>query len=760
MNPNKISRISFVLLGTLILGSLFFVFWLWNKSADVIVSLRPSAQIAAISGAGSGLVAHFTFDEGMGTTAGDSSGNGHAGTISGATWTTGKVGRGALSFDGSGLISTDSNVSSYPLSVCAWIYPKATGGFNYIVNSLQFDLFHIGFDADYFSVYNNNKSVQTLNGSVVLNAWNHVCATVDASSESIMYINGSSASSGNMGPRIASGNFSFGKNINGYLDDVLIYNRVLSASEVGELYSWSGSNDTTSSPTPIQTPDPTTPTSSDTSDTTAPSTPSGVSVVAKTSSEVTISWSVSTDAVGVAGYYVYRCQGTNCVANTQVGNVRVTSFQDTKLSVSTTYRYRVSAYDSAGNTSPSSSVMDVTTQSPSPTSSDTPPRPPTQSSPVPISDSTIPPPTVSTKFQSGDRVQVSDGPVTVRRTAAGNRISRQISGAVGTIIGGPTRVTFLRISYVWWNVNFDSGADGWVVENYLTKPVVTASRPVVTYTLSISKSGTGSGTVTTTGINCGNDCSEVVQSGTTVILTATPSSGNTFAGWSGGGCIGTVSCTVAVSTNLIVTALFNTSVSANPSPIGGTSVGSVINAASCAQGDVQAAIDQATDGKEVRIPACSSTQWSSAVVIENKNIVIRGAGQGQTVINPTGNFAFYFKTDKPFEITGMTINSAGSTMGISIQQFSLGQVIVKGFRIHHITFSNRALITWSETHGLIDNNNFNGNGTYIETFSGYAESWPYDNGSNAAGTFGRSLPIEWGTDKFLFIEDNVFSVGV
>ncbi|MFN3481314.1 MAG: InlB B-repeat-containing protein, partial [Thermodesulfovibrionales bacterium] len=56
-----------------------------------------------------------------------------------------------------------------------------------------------------------------------------------------------------------------------------------------------------------------------------------------------------------------------------------------------------------------------------------------------------------------------------------------------------------------------------------------------TYTLTVIKSGTGTGTVTSNpaGINCGSDCSEDYTSGTTVTLTAQADSGSTFAGWSG-----------------------------------------------------------------------------------------------------------------------------------------------------------------------------------------------------------------------------------
>ena len=85
------------------------------------------------------------------------------------------------------------------------------------------------------------------------------------------------------------------------------------------------------------------------------------------------------------------------------------------------------------------------------------------------------------------------------------------------------------------------------------------------YTLSISKSGTGSGTVTSSpaGINCGSDCSEAYNQGTVVTLTATSSSGSTFTGWSGGGCSGTGSCTVTMDANKTITATFTVTYTPN-----------------------------------------------------------------------------------------------------------------------------------------------------------------------------------------------------
>ena len=80
----------------------------------------------------------------------------------------------------------------------------------------------------------------------------------------------------------------------------------------------------------------------------------------------------------------------------------------------------------------------------------------------------------------------------------------------------------------------------------------------VSRTLTITKTGTGTGTVTSSpsGINCGGTCSATYLNGTSVTLTATPSSGSTFGGWTGA-CFGTGSCTVNLSGDYTVTATFS-----------------------------------------------------------------------------------------------------------------------------------------------------------------------------------------------------------
>jgi hypothetical protein len=83
------------------------------------------------------------------------------------------------------------------------------------------------------------------------------------------------------------------------------------------------------------------------------------------------------------------------------------------------------------------------------------------------------------------------------------------------------------------------------------------------YTLSVTKSGSGSGTVTSlpAGISCGTKCSSTYAAGTKVVLTATPSTGSTFAGWRGA-CSGTGPWTVTLSSAASVTATFNSATSA------------------------------------------------------------------------------------------------------------------------------------------------------------------------------------------------------
>jgi hypothetical protein len=80
---------------------------------------------------------------------------------------------------------------------------------------------------------------------------------------------------------------------------------------------------------------------------------------------------------------------------------------------------------------------------------------------------------------------------------------------------------------------------------------------VTTYALTVTKAGTGAGTVAGGAINCGATCSATLASGTTVTLTATPASGSTFVSW-GGACTGSSACVVTMTAARAVTATFDT----------------------------------------------------------------------------------------------------------------------------------------------------------------------------------------------------------
>ena len=89
-------------------------------------------------------------------------------------------------------------------------------------------------------------------------------------------------------------------------------------------------------------------------DTTSPTVPTNLVANAVSSTQINLSWSASTDNVGVSGYRLYR-------DGTQIATTSAASYSNTGLSASTTYAYRVAAYDAAANVSAQSSVASETT---------------------------------------------------------------------------------------------------------------------------------------------------------------------------------------------------------------------------------------------------------------------------------------------------------------------------------------------------------------------------------------------------------------
>lgn len=92
-------------------------------------------------------------------------------------------------------------------------------------------------------------------------------------------------------------------------------------------------------------------------DTTPPSTPSALTAQPAGTSQINLSWAASTDNVGVTGYYIYR-------NGVRVGTSTTTSYSDTGLAAGTTYTYRVSAVDAAGNESAQCTAVSAATATP------------------------------------------------------------------------------------------------------------------------------------------------------------------------------------------------------------------------------------------------------------------------------------------------------------------------------------------------------------------------------------------------------------
>jgi hypothetical protein len=137
------------------------------------------------------------------------------------------------------------------------------------------------------------------------------------------------------------------------------------------------------------------------------------------------------------------------------------------------------------------------------------------------------------------------------------------SGPSYMLVDGLTRATggaddFLRVngSYLPGNYTF-TGTITDTTESTSQLPVNITFK-LIQYPLSVSKTGNGSGTVTSNpaGIDCGVICTYDLDHGTVVTLTATAATGSTFDGWNGEGCTGSGTCVVTMSAARSVTANF------------------------------------------------------------------------------------------------------------------------------------------------------------------------------------------------------------
>lgn len=202
-----------------------------------------------------GLAGYWLMNEGGGNTVYDISGNGHHGTITGATWTGGKFGS-ALSFDGSNNVDTgwDAGKDLSAFSVVAWVYPQASSdGDYYIVDqsagsyslALRHDKDNNQVEAFCFSGAGTLHGVlMTGSSTFMANTWYHVAYTYNASG-SVLYLNAVSKDTGDGADNLRDGTetLHIGSEYDdsdafiGLIDNVEIFDRALSASEVQSLHT-------------------------------------------------------------------------------------------------------------------------------------------------------------------------------------------------------------------------------------------------------------------------------------------------------------------------------------------------------------------------------------------------------------------------------------------------------------------------------------------------------------------------------------------
>ena len=148
-------------------------------------------------------------------------------------------------------------------------------------------------------------------------------------------------------------------------------------------------------------------------------------------------------------------------------------------------------------------------------------------------------------------------------------LGTEVEDAPETQYGSPAHlngaVVWTPAAFLWQNPAIPVGTDvQWRIkfcdlyENCASTNEMTFSIVTPTYDLTVDKTGTGSGTVSSdpAGIDCGSTCSFDFSHNTDVTLTAVGDSGSTFTGWSGAGCTGTGACEVTMDAAKAVTAEF------------------------------------------------------------------------------------------------------------------------------------------------------------------------------------------------------------
>lgn len=241
---------------------------LYNTDLDIPQYCDGTDWIAMVPGSSDvtdGLVAHWTLDETSGSTVTDSSGNGNDGTVNGSpTWEPngGKIG-GGLDFEmtSGNYIDADDPalIAPAPFAFSAWMYARsASGDWGTLIDNAGLRC-HLNHWSEFIECTSDNSTyVNTPFGSLadILNRWVHITIVRNSSDEFTFYIDGeqSGTADQNGGVSEVNGGFlSFGgrsdsasnKILDGLLDDVRIYNRALSSSEVQQIYNATAADYTT-----------------------------------------------------------------------------------------------------------------------------------------------------------------------------------------------------------------------------------------------------------------------------------------------------------------------------------------------------------------------------------------------------------------------------------------------------------------------------------------------------------------------------------
>jgi hypothetical protein len=169
-------------------------------------------------------------------------------------------------------------------------------------------------------------------------------------------------------------------------------------------------------------------------------------------------------------------------------------------------------------------------------------------------------------------------------------------------------------------------------------------------------------------------------------------------------------------------------------------------------------------GDGVYVPA-GSCSWSSAVVVDNQNVNIIGAGAGQTNITES-DWGFYVDATNPakgqFHISGFSILAPGASQPAIGVIGNGANASSYGWRIDHNTISDSGTTgadlfaingpTW----GLLDHNTISKNGGTVMQIADYIST---ESGaiSSLFGQYSTTLPLGLGTQNAVYMENNTYT---